>query len=56
MAAQELNAVITQNVLKNASNGLILARSITNETAAVLKRFDHQAYLRFLSEHPSLVK
>lgn len=53
-AAQELTATITQRTLKKASGGLILAQDISAEAAGVLKRFDKQAYLRFVAEHPSL--
>jgi len=53
-AAKELCASITQKVIKTASNGLILPQDISSCTAEVLKRFDKQAYLRFIAEHASL--
>jgi transcriptional repressor NrdR len=53
-AAQELTTAITQRVLKKAPNGLISPHSISFEAAKLLKRFDKQAYLRYIAEHPSL--
>lgn len=53
-AARELCATITRNVLKNASDGLILAPSISFEAGKALKRFNRQAWLRYMAEHPSL--
>lgn len=53
-AARELSATITLKVTKNARESLILPQMISSETAGVLKRFNKQAYLRYLAEHPSL--
>ena len=53
-AARELTDTICQRLAKNAPDGLILASDISFEAAKVLKRFNRQAWLRFVSEHPSV--
>jgi len=53
-AARELTATITRKVLKSAANGLISPLLISHETAAVLKRFDSRAHLRYIADHPSV--
>jgi len=54
IAARELSATITRKLLKRAADGLISSQDISAQAAVVLKRFDRQAYLRYLAEHPSL--
>ena len=54
IAAREITTTITQNLLKNAPEGLILAHNISLEVARTLKHFDRQAWLRYSAEHPSL--
>lgn len=53
-AAQELADTITHKLIKNVSKGPIKAQTISQETAAVLKRFNRQAYLRYIANHPSV--
>lgn len=51
--AREITATITHKVLKDASNGLISSQAISRVAAVTLKNFDHQAYLRYIADHPS---
>lgn len=52
--AKELTSTISQKIIKNASRPLISPQEIGWEAAAVLKRFNKQAWLRYVAEHPSL--
>lgn len=54
LAAREVSATIIKNLLKAKSLPVLDAVVISETSALVLKRFDKRAYLRFVSEHPSL--
>lgn len=53
-AARELTDTISQKLLRNAPDGLILASNISSVSASVLKGFNRRAWLRYVSEHPSV--
>jgi transcriptional repressor NrdR len=52
--AREATHTIIQKLLKLPSKPLFEAHQISRVTADVLLKLDHRAYLRFVSEHPSL--
>jgi len=53
-AAREIAATILRNLIKRPEKPLYEPQTISFETAKVLKRFDKRAWLRYVSEHPSL--
>lgn len=53
-AAREITTTIIQKLLRNAENASFSPYSISSATAEVLKRFDRQAWLRYVAEHSSL--
>jgi transcriptional repressor NrdR len=53
-ASSEVLATIIRKLLSLPQKPVYLPRDISKTTAEVLKRFDKQAYLRFVAEHPSL--
>jgi transcriptional repressor NrdR len=53
-AARELSSTVIQKLLKQPEKPLFSTGTISKTTAEVLKRFDKRAYLRYLSDHPSL--
>ena len=53
-ASGEVLATIIRKLLALPQKPVYLPRDISKTTAEVLKRFDKQAYLRFVAEHPSL--
>lgn len=52
--ATEITAVISHNLMKNASKGPIKAQEISLNVGQALKKFNKQAWLRYVSEHPSI--
>jgi transcriptional repressor NrdR len=53
-AAREVTSTVVQKLLKNPEKPLFSSKTISKATADILKTFDKRAYLRYLSEHPSL--
>ena len=53
-ASGEVLATIIRKLLDLPQKPVYLPRDISKTTAEVLKRFDKQAYLRYLADHPSL--
>ncbi len=53
-ASREVLGTITRKLLALPQKPLFQPADISEITAAVLKRFDRQAYLRYLADHPSL--
>ena len=54
LAGREVSATITAKLLKLSSSPVFDSTDISKTSAQVLKRFDKRAYLRYISEHPSL--
>lgn len=54
LAGRELTSTIIAKLLKGLGEPLLDPKQISRTTAEVLKRFDRRAYLRYISEHPSL--
>lgn len=54
VAAREATHTVTQKLLKLSDKPLIQAKTISRVAAGVLSRLDRRAYLRYVSEHPSL--
>ncbi|HSX18165.1 MAG TPA: hypothetical protein VLE51_02315 [Candidatus Saccharimonadales bacterium] len=54
VAAREITNTVIKELLKLPDKPLFQAQQISQGTAKVLKRFDGQAYLRYVAEHPSL--
>ncbi len=52
--AQELTDTVTQRILRDASKGPINAQEISKTASEVLKRFNRQAWLRYMANHPSV--
>ena len=52
LAAQELSHTIIGKLLKKRQK-VISTSQISRETAAVLKKFDRRAWLRYCADHPS---
>ncbi|HVS78997.1 MAG TPA: hypothetical protein VHD84_01775 [Candidatus Saccharimonadales bacterium] len=53
-ASREVLATVIQKLLALPQKPLYKPADISKTTAAVLKRFDKRAYLRYVAEHPSL--
>jgi transcriptional repressor NrdR len=53
-ASGEILATIVRKLLTLPQKPVYLPADISKTAAEVLKRFDKQAYLRFVAEHPSL--
>lgn len=53
-AAREATHTVIQKLLKLSNKPLFEPRQISRETAGVLLKLDKRAYLRYVSEHPSL--
>jgi len=53
-ASGEVMATIIRRLLSLPQKPVFKSSDISKITAAVLKRFDKQAYLRYIAEHPSL--
>lgn len=53
IAAREITTTVIGQLLRQRQM-VYPAKEISRTAAAVLKRFDRQAYLRYLAEHPSL--
>lgn len=51
-AATEISHTIVMNLLKRRQK-VLTTKLISQETAAVLKRFDKRAWLRYCADHPS---
>lgn len=54
IAAREVTNTVIKQLLQLSEIPLLQTKQISQETAKVLKRFDAQAYLRYVAEHPSL--
>ena len=54
IAARETTHTAVGNLLKLPNSPLFETKQISEASAKVLKRLDKRAYLRFVSEHPSL--
>lgn len=54
VAAREITHTVIQKFLKSPQKASLSPVFISKTTAEVLKRFDKRAWLRFVSEHPSL--
>jgi transcriptional regulator NrdR family protein len=53
-AAREVSSTVTRKLLGMPGKPLFSAKTISNATSGVLKRFDRRAHLRYVAEHPSL--
>jgi transcriptional repressor NrdR len=53
-ASREVLGTIVRRLLTLPQKPRFITSDISQVTAAVLKRFDRQAYLRYLADHPSL--
>lgn len=54
VAAREVTNTVIKELLKLPDKPLFRPEQISRVAAAVLKRLDRRAYLRFAAEHPSL--
>jgi transcriptional repressor NrdR len=54
LAARETTHTTIKILLKNPNKPLFEAKQISAAASVVLKKLDKRAYLRFVSEHPSL--
>jgi transcriptional regulator NrdR family protein len=54
VAARETCSTVIFKLLKNSSQSVFEPQQISDTTAKVLKALDKRAYLRYVSEHPSL--
>ncbi len=54
LAAREVTSTVIRELLKLPASPRIDPKQISQATAKVLKHLDKRAYLRYLSEHPSL--
>lgn len=54
MASEELLGAVVRKLLALPEKPLFQPSDISKTTAAILKRFDRRAYLRYLADHPSL--
>lgn len=54
LAAREVTSTVIRELLKLPNMPQIDPRQISQTTAKVLKRLDKRAYLRYVTEHPSL--
>lgn len=54
IAAREVTSTVVQKLLKLRGAPVFAASQISLLTAQVLKRLDRRAWLRYISEHPSL--
>jgi transcriptional repressor NrdR len=54
IASQELLSTIVRELLQQPQKPVFKKTDISSVTASVLKRFDRQAYLRYVADHPSL--
>ena len=54
LAAREVTSTVIQQLLKLPSLPQIKSTQISQAAAKVLKRLDKRAWLRYISEHPSL--
>ena len=52
--AREITTTVIQRLLKQSKKPSLTSKEISKTTADVLKRFDKRAWLRYVSEHPSL--
>jgi len=52
--AREVTATIIKNLLQHPSSPLFKPQEISQATAAVLQKFDKQAWHRYAAEHPSV--
>jgi transcriptional regulator NrdR family protein len=53
-ASREILGTIVRKLLSLPQKPLFQPADISHATAEVLKRFDKQAYLRYVADHPSL--
>jgi len=53
-ASREVLATIVRKLLELPQNPVFAPADISKTAAGVLKRFDKQAYLRYVADHPSL--
>jgi transcriptional repressor NrdR len=53
-ASREILGTIVRRLLQLPQSPLFVPSDISSVTASVLKRFDRQAYLRYIADHPSL--
>jgi transcriptional repressor NrdR len=53
-ASREVMGTIVRRLLSLPQKPVFTAPDISKEAATVLKRFDKQAHLRYLADHPSL--
>jgi transcriptional repressor NrdR len=54
MTSREVMSIVVRELLSLPQKPLFKPADISKATAEVLKRFDKQAYLRYLADHPSL--
>ncbi|HZP55314.1 MAG TPA: hypothetical protein VFB03_00915 [Candidatus Saccharimonadales bacterium] len=54
IAAREVTDTVINSLLKLPEKPAYKTHKISKETAKVLKRFDHRAWLRYVAEHSSL--
>lgn len=53
-ASREVMGTIVHRLLRLPQKPVFKPEDISNVTGAVLRRFDKQAHLRYVAEHPSL--
>lgn len=53
--AREVVSTVVNRLIKLPSNPVFTTTDISRETAAILKRLDKQAWMRYQAEHPSLI-
>lgn len=54
LEAREVTSTVIKELLKSPAKPKLTSRQISESAAKVLKRLDRRAWLRYLSEHPSL--
>lgn len=56
ITAREITSTVVRDLLKLPEKPVFKSDKISEVTAGVLKRFNKRAFLRYVSEHPSLQK
>jgi len=54
--AREVTATVIKELMRSPEKPRLSAKQISQSTSKVLKRLDKRAWLRYLSEHPSVAK
>lgn len=53
--AREVVSTVVNHLIRLPASPVFTTPDISRETAAVLKRLDKQAWMRYIAEHPSLL-